>query len=303
MNCSAHMQMQGEQYRPVGSAVEVGLLQMLCDLGVPVQEKLIERERDYTLQLWIPFSSQRKRMTTAYTLKDYPDIVRLVVKGAPEHIIPMCTSKLNSFNQMDVFNGRGQDGSDYLENIVVNELIVGPNPATQHNELNDDSSFLRSGGAPTGLKPITIAYRDFYTNEFVATKKSENNFEGEESRTIIENDLTLISTIGLEDPMREGISEALDQLQMSTNVRIVSGDHMMSVQSAAISMGLMSHLNETEFVRSSDALEATLRPLMMEATDEDEGRGKTWVFKNRRCRKKFTEDVKAQVILVHRATP
>ena len=49
MNCSAHMQMIGDQYRPVGSPVEVGLLQMLCDLGVPVQEKLIERERDYTL--------------------------------------------------------------------------------------------------------------------------------------------------------------------------------------------------------------------------------------------------------------
>ena len=112
---------------------------------------------------------------------------------------------------MDVFNGRGQDGTDYLENIVVNELIIGPNPATHSHEINDESSYL-PGGAPTGLKPITIAYRDFYTNEFVATKKSENNFEGEESRTIIENDLTLISTIGLEDPMRKGISEALDQL-------------------------------------------------------------------------------------------
>ena len=70
-------------------------------------------------------------MTVAYTLKDYPDIVRLVVKGAPETIIPLCTSKLDSLNQMDSFNGRGQDGTDYLENVVVNELIIGPNPATQ----------------------------------------------------------------------------------------------------------------------------------------------------------------------------
>ena len=78
---------------------------------------------------------------------------------------------------------------------------------------------------------------------------------------------------------------------------------MMSVQSAAISMGLMSHLNETEFVRSSDALEALLRPLMVEAIDKKEGRGKTWIFKDRRSRKRFTEDIKSQVILVHRATP
>jgi len=81
-------------------------------------------------------------------------------------------------------------------------LIIGPNPAT-----HTDSQVK---GAPTGLKPITIAYRDFYANEFMATKKSEQNFENEESRTIIENDLTLIATFGLEDPMRDGISEALD---------------------------------------------------------------------------------------------
>ena len=158
-------------------------------------------------------------MTVAYTLKDYPDIVRLVVKGAPETIVPLCTSKLDSLNQMDVFNGRGQDGTDYLENVVVNELIVGPNPATQVLDnssvvVEDDSQVLDGqhprGRAPTGLKPLTIAYRDFYTNEFVATKNSQNNFEGEESRTIIENDLTLISTVGLEDPMRKGISDALE---------------------------------------------------------------------------------------------
>jgi len=147
-------------------------------------------------------------MTVAYTLKDYPDIVRLVVKGAPEYIIPMCTSKLDSFNKLVVFNGKGNDGNDYLENVVVNDLIIGPNPATAKSAEEGDSY----QGAPTGLKPITIAYRDFYTNEFVATKKSENNFENESSRSIIENDLTLIASIGLEDPMREGISEALDQL-------------------------------------------------------------------------------------------
>jgi magnesium-transporting ATPase (P-type) len=39
-------------------------------------------------------------MTCAYALKDNKDIVRLVVKGAPEYIVPMCGSKLDSFAQM-----------------------------------------------------------------------------------------------------------------------------------------------------------------------------------------------------------
>ena len=43
---------------------------------------------------------------------------------------------------------------------------------------------------------------------------------------------------------------------------------MMSVQSAAIHMGLMSHLNETEFVRSSAELEAALKPLMVEKNSQ-----------------------------------
>ena len=272
---------------------------MLCEKGVNVQGKLIERERDHGLQLWIPFSSERKIMTVAYTLKDHPDIVRLVVKGAPESIIPMCTSKLDSFNKLAIFNGKGNDGNDYLENVVVNDLIIGPNPAY----ILDGKDTESYRGAPTGLKPITIAYRDFYTNEFSATKKSENNFENESSRSIIENDLTLIASIGLEDPMREGISEALEQLQCSTNVRIVSGDHMMSVQSAAIQIGLMTHLNETEFVRSSEVLEGLIRPLMIESTDTDEGRGKTWVFKDKASKRKFNNDIKSSVVLVYRATP
>ena len=47
MNCDAHMQMRGYMYIPTGSPVEVGLLQFLVDQGVPVHEKLIEREREY----------------------------------------------------------------------------------------------------------------------------------------------------------------------------------------------------------------------------------------------------------------
>jgi len=89
--------MQGPEYKPRGSPVEVGILNLLLNSGVSVQEKLIERERDHILQLWIPFSSDRKRMTVAYTLKDHPEHVRLVIKGAPEKIVPLCTHKLDSF--------------------------------------------------------------------------------------------------------------------------------------------------------------------------------------------------------------
>jgi len=97
LNNDAHMQMFNTEYKPCGSPVEVGILNLLLNSNVSVQEKLIERERDHVLQLWIPFSADRKRMTVAYTLKDSPDHVRLVVKGAPEEIVPLCATKLDSF--------------------------------------------------------------------------------------------------------------------------------------------------------------------------------------------------------------
>lgn len=42
---------------------------------------------------------------------------------------------------------------------------------------------------------------------------------------------------------------------------------------------------------------------MKESEDKEEGRGKSWVFKDRSCRKRFNESIKAQVVLVYRATP
>lgn len=94
------MQMNStNDYIPVGSPVEVGLLKMLISRNIAVQDKLMEREREgegcYKLMTKIPFSSERKRMTTAYRLNDRPDTVRIIVKGAPEYVVPMCTTKLN----------------------------------------------------------------------------------------------------------------------------------------------------------------------------------------------------------------
>ena len=221
LNNDAHMQMAGTEYKPTGGSVEVGILNLLLNSGVSVQEKLIERERDHILQLWIPFSSDRKRMTVAYTLKDSPDTVRLVVKGAPEYIVPMCNSKLDSFAQMAVFQGTSHDGTQYLDHVVAQQLIMAGNV----NNLDADD-----GELLTGLKAITFAYRDFNRDEFEQMKIEMQNFESEESRKHIENSLTLVASLGLSDPLREGIEEAIEQLsEGKTNVRIVSGDHKSSV--------------------------------------------------------------------------
>ena len=93
---------------------------------------------------------------------------------------------------------------------------------------------------PSGLKALTFGYRDFNLDEFEAMKKANNNFEDEESRSLIESQLTLLASVGLSDPLRDGIGEAIEKLvEGRTNVRLVSGDHKASVLNAAIQIGLV----------------------------------------------------------------
>jgi len=52
---------------------------------------------------------------------------------------------------------------------------------------------------------------------------------------MLESDLTYIGTVGLSDPMREGVTEAVLHLEETkTNVRIFSGDHEKAVIATAI---------------------------------------------------------------------
>ena len=63
---------------------------------------------------------------------------------------------------------------------------------------------------PKGLKTLTFGYRDFNLDEFEAMKKANNNFEDEESRSLIESQLTLLASVGLSDPLREGIDKSIE---------------------------------------------------------------------------------------------
>lgn len=61
---------------------------------INVMEKLAHRDHSATVRTVIPFSSVRKRMVVAYKISE--ETVRVVVKGAPEEIMPMCTHQLDS---------------------------------------------------------------------------------------------------------------------------------------------------------------------------------------------------------------
>ena len=138
-------------------------------------------------------------------------------------------------------------------------------------------------------------------------KLQHNNFEDEQTRHFIESHLTLVASVGLSDPMREHISDAFNALnEGATNVRLISGDHKMSAMLAAVKMGIFDNLDNDQNVFSPDQLTEELNELMMEAVDTEEGRGLTYVFKNKECKRRFsdkTNGLKSRVLVVYRATP
>lgn len=94
-------------------------------------------------------------------------------------------------------------------------------------------------------------------------KLEYNGFEDEKTRPAIESELTMIASFGLNDPLREGIDEAIVALSDGkTNVRVVSGDHKASVMAVGYKLRFIEQINDDSCIMSSDDLLAQLAPLM-----------------------------------------
>ena len=79
-----------------------------------------ENEEEYQLELMIPFCPFRKRMTVAYRLPGR-EKVRLVTKGAPEEIVPLCLYELNEDNK-DGFFKNHPNGKAYLSKVISEHM-------------------------------------------------------------------------------------------------------------------------------------------------------------------------------------
>ena len=77
------------RYEPDGAPLEVAMLNLLIDNGVPVKERMLEIHKNHELKLKSPFCSMRKCMTVVYRLDQHT--IRVVVKGAPEVVVPLTT--------------------------------------------------------------------------------------------------------------------------------------------------------------------------------------------------------------------
>lgn len=194
----------------IGSKTETALLLYARDhLGMgPVSE---ERANATILQM-IPFDSSRKCMGVVVRLDN--GAARLYVKGASEILLAKCSELLSDPTQ---------------------DLSKSPMTADSTEMIKD----LIESYASRSLRTIGIVYRDFER----WPPRNAKRLEGEGNQVVFEDvfhRMVFIGMVGIQDPLRDGVPEAVKECQRAgVVVRMVTGDNMLTAQAIARECGIL----------------------------------------------------------------
>uniref|UniRef100_A0A8D2LWI2 Calcium-transporting ATPase n=1 Tax=Varanus komodoensis TaxID=61221 RepID=A0A8D2LWI2_VARKO len=191
---------EGGLPRQVGNKTECSLLGFVLDLRRDYQP-VREQIPEEKLYKVYTFNSVRKSMSTVTCMPDGG--YRLFSKGASEIVLKKCTNILNSNGELRVFRPRDRDE-------MVKKVI--------------------EPMACDGLRTICIAYRDFPAGK-------EPDWDNENDIVI---DLTCIAVVGIEDPVRPEVPEAIRKCQRAgITVRMVTGDNINTARAIAAKCGII----------------------------------------------------------------
>ena len=94
--------------------------------------------------------------------------------------------------------------------------------------------------ASDGLRTIGIAYKDLVPEN---ASKNQESIEGDinwEDEEAIQNGMTLLAIIGIQDPVRPEVPEAISKCQRAgITVRMVTGDNINTARSIATTCGIL----------------------------------------------------------------
>ncbi|XP_064130970.1 plasma membrane calcium-transporting ATPase 2 isoform X12 [Loxodonta africana] len=191
---------EGALPRQVGNKTECGLLGFVLDLKQDYEPVRIQMPEEKLYKVYT-FNSVRKSMSTVIKLPD--ESFRMYSKGASEIVLKKCCKILNGAGEPRVFRPRDRDE-------MVKKVI--------------------EPMACDGLRTICVAYRDF-------PNSPEPDWDNEND---ILNDLTCICVVGIEDPVRPEVPEAIRKCQRAgITVRMVTGDNINTARAIAIKCGII----------------------------------------------------------------
>ncbi|XP_012823357.1 plasma membrane calcium-transporting ATPase 3 isoform X3 [Xenopus tropicalis] len=191
---------EGALPQQVGNKTECALLGFVLDMQRDYQ-LVRDQIPEETLYKVYTFNSVRKSMSTIIRLPNGG--FRLYSKGASEIVLKKCSNILNSAGDLRAF--RARDREEMVKKVI-------------------------EPMACDGLRTICIAYRDF---PGVPEPEWENENE-------IVCDLTCIGVVGIEDPVRPEVPEAIRKCQRAgITVRMVTGDNINTARAIAAKCGII----------------------------------------------------------------
>ncbi|KAM6946781.1 plasma membrane calcium-transporting ATPase 2 isoform 6-T6 [Lycodopsis pacificus] len=191
---------EGALPKQVGNKTECGLLGLVIDLKRDYQPIRNQIPEEKLYKVYT-FNSVRKSMSTVIKLSD--GSFRMYSKGASEIVLKKCSNILNDVGESRVFRPRDKDE-------MVKKVI--------------------EPMACEGLRTICVAYRNF-------SGDPEPSWDDESN---ILNDLTAICIVGIEDPVRPEVPDAIKSCQRAgITVRMVTGDNINTARAIAIKCGII----------------------------------------------------------------
>ncbi|XP_059360007.1 plasma membrane calcium-transporting ATPase 3a isoform X6 [Carassius carassius] len=191
---------EGGLPKQVGNKTECALLGLVLDLK---QEYQAVREQIPEEKLYkvYTFNSVRKSMSTVIQMPD--GSFRLYSKGASEILLKKCSFVLGRDGEARAFRPRDKDE-------MVKKVI--------------------EPMACEGLRTICIAYREFPADPMPDW----------DNETDIVSNLICITVVGIEDPVRAEVPEAIRKCQRAgITVRMVTGDNINTARAIAAKCGII----------------------------------------------------------------
>jgi Ca2+-transporting ATPase len=193
----------------LGSKTETALLTFAKEfLGM---ESVDQERSNATIVQLVPFDSSRKCMGVVLQLDDKH--YRLYVKGASEILLEKCSSIVRDPTREPANSHMTEDNRQTLTDLINNY-------------------------ASRSLRTIALVYRDFDK----WPPRGARTVEGESDEAVFEDiftDMVLLSIVGIQDPLREGVAEAVAACQKAgVVVRMVTGDNMVTARAIATECGI-----------------------------------------------------------------
>jgi len=200
----------GELPKQVGNKTECALLGFVQALGKNYQTVRDDIPEETFTRVYT-FNSVRKSMSTVIPRQGGG--YRLFTKGASEIVLKKCAFIHGRDGHLEKFTREMQDR---LVRQVIEPM------------------------ACDGLRTISIAYRDFVPGKAEINQvhiDNEPNWDDEENTV---NNLTCLGLVGIEDPVRPEVPEAIRKCQRAgITVRMVTGDNINTARSIATKCGIL----------------------------------------------------------------